>query len=416
MTFRFAPTRRTTIGERELVPMVALAMSLHAFAIDAMLPALDDMARDLGAVHGNERQLVVSLYLIGSGLGCLLPGAFADRFGRRPLLIFALAAYAVLSLVLALIDDFTVMVVLRGLQGVVCAGLTVVPSAIVRDRYAGDRMARLLSLIAAVFIIVPVIAPSIGQFVMLFAGWRTIFDLSALLAACMTVWVWTRLPESLDPAHRQKVDVPVVVRNMLASLSRRESIGYVLGAPLLMGAIFGYINSAQQLIGEHFGVGTMFPLVFGAMASTMALTNIVNSRIVERFGARRVSHAGAIVFIAVSLAQVWAAYFRSDSLAWFMPLLALNLGLLGFLGANFSSIALQPFADIAGAASSMHAFVRLFGASLVGMVIGQSYDGTARPFAFALLACSVSALLLVLFSEKGQLFRRLIPPGGERVC
>ncbi|OCC23686.1 Bcr/CflA subfamily drug resistance transporter [Croceicoccus estronivorus] len=416
MRFHFGPTKRTTISERELVPMVALAMSLHAFAIDAMLPALDDMARDLGAAEGNERQLIVSLYLIGSGIGCLVPGAFADRFGRRPMLIFALAAYTVLSLILALIDNFAVMVVLRGLQGLACAGLTVVPSAIVRDRYDGDRMARLLSMIAAVFIIVPVIAPSIGQVVLLFAGWRTIFDLSAVLAALVMVWVWTRLPESLDPAHRQKVNVPVIVRNMLKSLSRRESIGYVLGAPLLMGAVFGYINSAQQLLGEHFAVGAMFPVIFGAVASTMAVTNIVNSRIVERFGARRVSHSGALVFIVVSLAQVWAAFYRSDSLAWFMPLLALNLGLLGFLGANFSSIALQPFGEIAGAAASMHAFVRMFGASLVGMAIGQSYDGTAKPFAFALLACSVSALLLVLYSERGKLFRRLIPPGTQRVC
>ena len=415
MAFLFRPATHTAIGERELVPMLALLMSLHAFAIDGMLPALDVMAQELGASSGNDRQLIVSYYLIGSGLGCLLPGVLADRFGRRPVILAALAAYSILSLILALVQDFTVMIALRGLQGLVCAGMTVVPSAIVRDHYGGDRMARLLSLISAIFIIVPVVAPSVGQVVLLFAGWRTIFVLTAVLGLCVWLWIWVRLPESLDPENRQKVDLRIVAHNMRMALSRRESIGYVLGAPMLMGAIFGYLNSSQQLLGEHFGTGAYFPLVFGALASTMAVTNIVNSRIVERFGARRVSHTGVLVFITVSLVQVWAAHYRPDSLAWFMPLLALNLGLLGFLGANFSSIAMQPFAGIAGAASSAHAFVRLFGASLVGMGIGQSYDGTARPFAFALLTCSVSALLLVFYSERGRLFRRLNPPGTRIV-
>jgi DHA1 family bicyclomycin/chloramphenicol resistance-like MFS transporter len=140
------------------------------------------------------------------------------------------------------------------------------------------------------------------------------------------------------------------------------------------------------------------------------VSNLVNSRIVERFGARRVSHTGVFVFIAVSMVQVWAAHNRPDSLAWFIPLMATNLGLLGFLGANFGSIAMQPFAAIAGAASSIQTFFRMFGAAVVGLVIGQSYDGTAQPFAHALLICSTGALLLVTFSERGRLFRRLNPP------
>jgi DHA1 family bicyclomycin/chloramphenicol resistance-like MFS transporter len=154
----------------------------------------------------------------------------------------------------------------------------------------------------------------------------------------------------------------------------------------------------------------MFPLVFGGTAAMMAVSNVVNSRIVERFGARRVSHTGVLVFIVVSLVQVWAAHYRPDSLHWFIPLMATNLALLGFLGANFGSIAMQPFAAIAGSASSIQTFFRMFGAAIVGLVIGQSYDGSAQPFAHALLICSTSALLLVAFSERGRLFRRLHPP------
>jgi DHA1 family bicyclomycin/chloramphenicol resistance-like MFS transporter len=404
-----------SIGQRELIVMIALLMSLNALCIDGMLPALDDIARDLGAESGNQRQLVVGVYLLANGLGCLLPGSFADRFGRKPVIMVALAAYALFSLIVATLDSFGALLVARGLQGLFCAGLMVAPNAIIRDQFEGDRMARIMSSVSAVFITVPVIAPSLGQAVLLFAGWRWIFVGLACLAGLAALWAWLRLPETIHPENRQRIEVPAILRNMRLALLNRISVGYMLGAALLMGGVFGYINSAQQLIGEHFRAGRWFPVVFGGTAAMMAVSNIVNSRIVERFGARRVSHTGVIVFIGVSAAQVWAAIYRDGQLAWFLPLMATNLALLGFLGANFSSIAMQPFARIAGAASSVQTFFRMFGAALVGIVIGQSYDGTARPFAFALLIGSSAALVLVLFSERGKLFRRLNKPGGPGV-
>jgi DHA1 family bicyclomycin/chloramphenicol resistance-like MFS transporter len=404
-----------SIGQRELIVMIALLMSLNALCIDGMLPALDDIARDLGAESGNQRQLVVGVYLLANGLGCLLPGSFADRFGRKPVIMVALAAYALFSLIVATLDSFGALLVARGLQGLFCAGLMVAPNAIIRDQFEGDRMARIMSSVSAVFITVPVIAPSLGQAVLLFAGWRWIFVGLACLAGLAALWAWLRLPETIHPENRQRIEVPAILRNMRLALLNRISVGYVLGAALLMGGVFGYINSAQQLIGEHFGAGRWFPLVFGGTAAMMAVSNLVNARIVERFGARRVSHTGAIVFVFVSAAQVWASIYRDGQLAWFLPLMATNLALLGFLGANFSSIAMQPFARIAGAASSVQTFFRMFGAAVVGIVIGQAYDGTARPFAFALLIGSSAALLLVLFSERGRLFRRLNARGGPGV-
>jgi DHA1 family bicyclomycin/chloramphenicol resistance-like MFS transporter len=415
MTASAASHPPTSIGQRELIVLIALLMSLNALCIDGMLPALDDIARELGAEAGNQRQLIVGVYLLANGIGCLLPGSFADRFGRKPVIMLALGAYALFSLVIAMVDNFYLLLVARALQGLCCAGLMVAPTAIVRDQFEGDRMARTMSSVSAVFITVPVIAPTLGQSVLLFAGWRWIFVCLAGLAGLAALWAWTRLPETLHAEHRQRIHLTTIARNMRIALINRASAGYVFGSMLVMGGVFGYVNSAQQLIGEHFGAGRWFPLVFGGTAAMMAVSNIVNARIVERFGARRVSHAGVIVFILVSLGQVWAATYRDGQLAWFLPLMACNLALLGFLGANFGSIAMQPFARIAGAASSVQTFLRMFGAAVVGIVIGQSYDGTARPFAYALLICSSLGLLLVLFSEKGRLFRRLNAPGGPGV-
>lgn len=401
------------MGKRELIVLLALLMSLNGLAIDAILPALDDMAAELGVMDGNRRQLVIAVFSIAMGIGCLVPGAYADRYGRRPILLLALACYVGFALLVAVLHNFELVLLARGVGGVLAAGLMVAPMAIVRDLYEGDAMARLMSVIAAVFITVPVVAPSLGQAVLLVAGWRWIFVMQAAIGMIAAVWVWYRLPETLSEANKQNINLPVIARNMHAALLNRQAIGYVIGTLLVMAGVFGYVNIAQQLYIEHFGVSEgAFPMVFGGTAAMMAVANITNSRIVMRFGARRVSHTGIFIFIAVSAVQVWASIYRAGQIEWFLPLMALNLGLLGFLGANFGSIAMQPFAHIAGAASSVQAFFRMFGAAMVGLLIGQLYDGTARPFALSLLICSTLALCFVLYSEKGVLFRRLnlIPP------
>jgi DHA1 family bicyclomycin/chloramphenicol resistance-like MFS transporter len=409
-----AINQKLSISERELVVMLALLQALQALAIDAMLPALGDISRDLGLTDPNRRQLVVGLFLLGSGLGSLIPGLLADRFGRRPVMLGCLGGYIVLTIACALVTDFTVMVVIRVIQGMICAGLTVLPPTIVRDRFEGDRMARLQSLISVIFLCVPMLAPSIGQAILLFAGWRWIFGFMALLGAGMTAWAALRLPETLRPEFRQPIHPRTIATNMVTTLTTRESIGYVLGSACVLGALWGYIQCSQQLVAEHFGAGKAFPLFFGGMALAMAAANFMNSRIVEQFGARRVSHTAAIAYVFVSLLQVWLAHLPHQRLWQFVPVMTANMMLMGFLGANFSSIALQPFARIAGAASSVQSFVRLVVGSIIGAIVGQAYDESARPLAFALLAAGITSLLLVVFSERGKLFRRLYPVGTPR--
>jgi len=395
------PTRR--LGETELIWMMAMLMALQAFGIDAMLPALDEMAVALG-VDGNDRQFVIGVYLLTAGIGALIPGALADRFGRRPILLGSIAVYIVLSFASALVTTYDALIAVRAAQGLFGAGIVALPPAIIRDRVGGDKMARMMSLIFVIFLMVPAIAPSIGEVILLFADWRAIFIAMALQGILVGSWVYFRLPESLAKENRQPIVPRVILGNMTRAMSMPSVIGYIIGGALVFGALFGFINSSQQLISETFNAPDIFPVVFGICAGSMALASWSNSRIVERFGARRVSHTALLIFIAVSAVQVYFAYQPDETLWEFVPLMAINMALLGFIGANFGAIAMNPFFSIAGAASSVHGFVRMTTAALLGAAIGYAFDGTPQPLALSLLVSGLICLGLVLFSEKGKLF------------
>jgi MFS transporter, DHA1 family, multidrug resistance protein len=397
-----APLRKA-LSERELMWMMALLMALNAFGIDAILPALDALAADLG-VSGNDRQFVIGVYLLTAGIGALAPGALADRFGRRPILLGSIAVYIVLSVASAMAPTYDALIAVRAAQGFFAAGIVALPPAIIRDRVGGDKMAKMMSLIFVIFLMVPAVAPTIGEGILQLGNWRAIFGFMAVLGVAVGAWVHFRLPESLSEQNRQPIHLGTIAANMTRALSTPSVAGYVLGSALVFGALFGFINSSQQLITQTFGAGDIFPMVFAICAGSMAFASWSNARIVERFGARRVSHTALFAFIVVSAVQVMFAFQPDESLWQFVPLMAINMALLGFIGSNFGAIAMNPFFAIAGAASSAHGFVRMTMAALLGGAIGYAFDGTARPLALALLASGLACLVLVLWSEKGKLF------------
>ena len=397
-----APLRKA-LSERELMWMMALLMALNAFGIDAILPALDALAADL-SVSGNDRQFVIGVYLLTAGIGALAPGALADRFGRRPILLGSIAVYIVLSVASAMAPTYDALIAVRAAQGFFAAGIVALPPAIIRDRVGGDKMAKMMSLIFVIFLMVPAVAPTIGEGILQLGNWRAIFGFMAVLGVAVGAWVHFRLPESLAEQNRQPIHLGTIAANMTRALSIPSVAGYVLGSALVFSALFGFIISSKQLITQTFDAADIFPMVFAICAGSMAFASWSNARIVERFGARRVSHTALFAFIVVSAVQVMFAFQPDESLWQFVPLMAINMALLGFIGSNFGAIAMNPFFAIAGAASSAHGFVRMTMAALLGGAIGYAFDGTARPLALALLASGLACLVLVLWSEKGKLF------------
>lgn len=399
------PPKRTLPGEREMVVMMAMVMALNALAIDAMLPALPAIGKGLGVLVANDRQYVISLYLLGIGFGSLIYGPLADRFGRKGVLVPALFAYVAFSIGCGLATSFPMLLALRFGHGLVSAALGVIVVAVIRDLFSGDAMAKRLSLIFLVFMIVPIIAPTIGAGVEAVAGWRAIFIVLAVMGLVMVAWL-RRLPETLEPADVRRLDLRTMVSGWATVTRHRRAAGYMIASGMMQGALYGYLNSSEQIIDEVFNAQRWFPLIFACVAVGIAIANFSNAAIVERFGARRVSQTAVFAFMATSMAQIAAALSGAETLWMFTALMMVNVGLIGFIGSNFGSIAMEDFGHMAGVASSYQSFAKTLLAAVVGATIGQQYDGSTLPLAYAFLISAVVGLILVFWAERGKLFTR----------
>lgn len=392
------------VGPREFVALVAMLMSINALGIDAMLPALGTIGDELGVASHNDRQYVVTAYMAGFGAAQLIWGPLADRFGRKPILVVALSLFVAASGLAALASTFAGLIAARFLQGTMSASTRVLALSIVRDCYAGREMAKMLSLAQMIFFAIPILAPSVGQAILALGPWRMIFYFLAAFGAVVMAWGWTRLPETLPPARRVPISVAQLVSSYRQTLTNRISLGYTLASTMSFGALLGFVASAQQIFVEVFGAGALFPVLFACVAFLMGTASFLNSRIVERFGTRRISHTA--LFALIGVAGLHAAVVASgyETLASFVILQGLTMTCIGLTGANFGSMAMEPVGHIAGTAASIQGFVSTLGATVIGILIGQAYDGTTLPLSIGFLLSGIAALSIVLVTERGQLF------------
>jgi MFS transporter, DHA1 family, multidrug resistance protein len=406
-SFQPSATAAMRIGFGEFVAMVAALMALNALAIDVMLPSLQQIGSALAVDDENERQAVLSTYLLAFGIGQLLVGTISDRFGRKPVLLGGLALYILAAAVCAAAPSFEALLAARSLQGLASAAPRVVVTAVVRDCYTGRRMASVMSLAMTAFIAVPVLAPSIGQLVLLFGSWREIFGLLTIYGVAVALWTWLRLPETLPPERRRTAQPAEIWSAVRKVVTNRQTVGYAVASGTMFGANFGFIVSAQQIFTEVFNLGIYFPLGFAAVALGMSLSSFINSRLVGRLGMRVISHGAAALFTVLS--AVLAALARLDHLQlWsFMVLVACIMFLLGMIFSNFNALAMEPQGSVAGTASSLIGSIATVLAASFGHLVGQAYDGTAVPLSTGYLALGLATLVIILITERGKLFARV---------
>ena len=395
---------RSGPGFKEFVFLMAALMSLNAFAIDAMLPALPAVGEALGVARENERQLVVTFYLVGFGLTQMVWGPLSDRYGRKPVLVVGLLLYAIFALLAAVANSFTMLLAARTLQGGAAATTRVLVTSVVRDRFEGALMAKVMSLTFIVFMAMPVLAPSFGQLVVLVADWRAIFWGLAVWGAGMLVWTWLRLPETLNPANRRPISVVAVREASLETLTNRVSLGYTVALMLMFGALMGYINSIQQIVFDVFERPNLLALVFAAVAVPMALSSWANSHFVERVGVRRMAQWGLAAFTAVSALHLASSLLFTEDLVVFMALQSVSMACFGLASSNMGAVAMQPLGHIAGTASSVQGTISTIGAALIGAAIGQSFDGTTLPLVAGFVLLGSAGIAVLWWTEQGRLF------------
>lgn len=392
------------LSKPQFVALMAMLMAINAISIDIMLPGLQEIGAALGVVDENTRQYVITSYLIGMGCAQLFFGPLSDRFGRKLPLLGGLGIYALCALAIVFVPSFTGLLALRFMQGIGAAATRVITISIVRDVYGGRMMAEVMSLVMMVFMIVPVIAPSVGQLIMIFAEWHMIFVVICVFALLVATLVTLRLPETLSLEHRRPFTITSIFAAFRIVLTNRVSLCYSLAASFLFGSLFGFINSAQQILVGVYGLGHWFPLVFAAFAGMMAVASFTNSRLVKRYGMRRLSHWALIGFTLGSLIWAAASVFGTLPFWLFVLLYASVMFQFGLIGPNFNAMAMEPLGHVAGTASSVLGFTQTIGGATIGALIGQAFDGTVTPLAIGFLSVSIIGLIFVLVAENGKLF------------
>lgn len=388
----------------EFVALIAALMAMGALGIDTMLPALPHIGQDLAAA-ARDLPLVIVMFSTGFGIAQLIHGPLADRFGRRPVLIGSLALYVAMNLVCAAARSMELLLISRVCAGIAIAATRVVTIALIRDCYSGRAMARVSSLAVMTFMIFPIIAPSIGQLILMIGSWRLIFNMIAAVSAVVAVWFILRMPETLAPENKVPLEWSRLVTNWKITLNDRQSVGYAAAVIGLQGALFGYITSIQPIVEKVFHQPQRLGLVFAGCALMMMCGNLLNSRIVMWLGMRRISHGAMLVLILVAAMSLVIEKLGFENLWLFVAMQSVTMACFGLAASNCSAMAMANMGHIAGTASSLQGFVVTTGGAIIGGLIGRSFDGTTAPLHTGFLIAGLVALALAAIVERGRLFR-----------
>jgi MFS transporter, DHA1 family, multidrug resistance protein len=389
----------------EFVILIALMMGLISLSIDNLLPAFEAIRSDFGIPDANRMQLILTAYMGGFAIMQLVWGPVSDVIGRRTVLMLGLVIYTAGTLLAIFSTNFETLLAARAIQGLGGAAARVLSVAIIRDRFEGRDMARVMSLTMMIFIIVPVIAPATGSAFLVLGSWRYIFISMFALVAVVVVWFGLRMPETLRPEYRQRFSASNIAHGIGRVMTNRAAITNTLAMGLAMGCLMTYLGSAQQIFEtDIYKLGHLFPLAFGLIAICMGTAAFANSRLVKRLGMHRLSRFGMTGFWVMSGVLLLLAFLYAGR----PPLLlfGISMGLAHFLLSltmpNFNTLAMERVGDIAGTASSFIGCITTLMGAVIGALIGEAYNGTIFPLALGYLGLSSLCLLILVLAGKSK--------------
>ena len=392
------------LGYREFVTLMAVMISITALSIDMMLPALPEIGRDLSVGHANDAQLVVSVLLLGMGIGQLLFGPLSDSFGRKPVIVTGFFIFIIGCLFSFFATRFELMVFGRLIQGIGTGGPRTAIIALVRDQYGGRSMARIMSLVMAIFIVVPVIAPALGQAVLMTLGWRAIFGVLMIQGFIALTWFSLRQPETLSRGDRIPFSAGRIQKGVVEVFKNRLSMGCTLASGFISGVLISYLSSAQQIFQEVYGLGREFPIYMATLALFVGGASFVNSRIVMRFGMRALSHRAIMSFISLMAIYLVITYqLGGRSPLWMMmSFFAPSFFCMGILFGNLNAMAMEPLKHMAGIGAAIIGSFSNFISSCLGALVGRCYDGSTLPLAAGFVILGILTAVAMRWSEIPQ--------------
>ena len=374
-----------------------MMISLTALSIDAMLPALPQIGHDLGITNPNDRQLIIAIIFFGSALGQLFFGPLSDKTGRKPAMYAGYAFFITGSLVSVFSISFPMMLAGRIFQGIGLSAPQAVTMALVRDRFEGRTMARVMSFAMTVFVLVPMIAPAIGQGILSIAGWRAIFGSFLLFALITVTWFALRIPETLAPENRSSFSIKRIADSIREILKIRPTVGYTLSIGLIQGIFLGYLNSSQQIFQEQYALGKLFPLFFATISLSLGMASFLNARLVMRYGMRKlvrwalgIAFGLAVIFLGISMLLV-----GQPPLWLLMAYLMMSFFCTGILFGNLNALAMQPLGHLAGIGAAIVGSFATLISMLLGTLIGRSYNGTILPLVLGMTVLSGITIFVI---------------------
>ncbi len=386
--------------KKEFSFLMALLMSVVAISIDALLPALGVIAEDLALANRNHAQYLISFIFAGMALGQLIAGPLSDALGRKKILYIGIGLYFIGSVICYLSHSLEMILIGRFVQGLGVSGPYVSAVSIVRDKFAGAEMAKVMSFIMVIFMTVPALAPSVGQVVLSYTSWQGIFVMYILYALMVGTWIFFRLEETLPQERR----IPFHIKNILAGFrevfTTRSTMCYMVCMGFCFGGLMAYLNSSQQIFQDQFGAGKMFSAYFGGLAAMIAVSSMLNARLVEKHGMRKICMRAFAAIVTVSFLFLLLHALVDINLMMFLGYAAVLFFCFGLIFGNLNALAMEPMGHIAGIAAAITGCVSSMMSMSIGVVIGQMYNGTLLPMVAGFIILGMLAMLFIKLAEK----------------